>query len=592
MPEASYDEASRARWRTRTSIPGGSGPGGGERGPRMILICMLVVFACVAARLVYLQVIDASELSAAAQENRTNVVTLHAKRGTIYDRNGNVLAMSVDCKTIYCNPQAVSNPSAIAEILADELGGEVSDYTSTLTSDTTFAYIEKQVDTDIADEIEQRLDDEDLEGVYFLDDTKRVYPYGDVGGQVLGVVGSEGSGITGLEYYYDDVLSGTDGQMTIETGATGTPIAGGVSEIQEAQDGEDIVISIDISIQQKAEEVIPEAAETYNADSGSVVVMNPKTGEIYAMCSTPLAKITDLSNTSSESLQLKPVTSSYEPGSMFKVITVSIGVELGLFDADTVYNVPAALLVGDDYVTDDDGRDYDMDMTVREILRRSSNPGAALLGQEVIGAERFSEGVAKFGIGQLTGLDYPGESTGIVKSLDEYDGSTCGQMSFGQGLAVPMIQIVRAFAAVANDGIPNTPHFLISKGGEEVDWPSGDRIISKETADEVTDMMRTVMTEGTGQNGQVDGYDIAGKTGTGEQASEEGGYAENKYVSSLCGFANADDPSVLVYVGLNGTPYLALSSAAPPFKEIMTEAVSDLGIAPSTSSTSSTSTSE
>ena len=593
MPEASYDEASRARYRARASRPGGSGPGGFDNGTRTIFLVLMIVFAVVVGRLVWLQVIDASNLSDEAEQHRTNVITLHAKRGTIYDRNGNVLAMSVDCKTIYCNPKEVTDPSGVAQILAANLGGSASDYTDALTTDSTFAYVQRQVDTDVADTIKQQLSDAKLKGVYYLDDTKRVYPYGDVASQVLGVVGSDGDGLTGLEYYYNDVLSGTDGQMIVETGLTGTPIAGGTSQITEAKNGEDLVLSIDIDIQEKAEEVISQAVDDYDADSGSVMVAdsgsvmvtNPKTGEIYAACSTPLAKLSDLANTSSDALTLKPVSASYEPGSMFKILTVAIGVENGLFNANSVYSVPVRILAGDDWVTDDEPRTGAEDMTVRTMLVRSSNVGVSLLAQEVIGAQRFAEGVDKFGIGHTTGIDYPGESAGIVTSYENYTGATLGAMAFGQALAVPMVQIVRAFGVVANDGIPTTPHFLVSHGGEEVSWPTGDQVISKDTADEVTDMMTSVMTDGTGKRGQVDGYTIAGKTGTGEQASESGGYQAGKYVASLCGFANADDPDVLVYVGLNGTPHLALSSAAPTFKQIMEAAVTDLGISPDASTT-------
>ena len=189
MPEASYDEASRARYRARASRPGGSGPGGFDNGTRAIFLVLMIVFAVVVGRLMWLQVIDASNLSEEAEQHRTNVITLHAKRGTIYDRNGNVLAMSVDCKTIYCNPKGVPDPSGVARILVANLGGSASDYTGALTTDSTFAYVQRQVDTDVADTIKQQLSDAKLKGVYYLDDTKRVYPYGDVASQVLGVSG-------------------------------------------------------------------------------------------------------------------------------------------------------------------------------------------------------------------------------------------------------------------------------------------------------------------------------------------------------------------------------------------------------------------
>lgn len=539
---------------------------------------LMGLFAAVAARLAWLQVVEGPSLSAKAEGQRTNVVTLHAKRGTIYDRNGNVLAMSVECETVYANPKEVSDPSGAAELLAETLGGEKSDYMDLLTLDTTFVYIQRQVDQDVADGLQAELLERDLTGVYFLSDTKRIYPYGSVGAQVLGYVGSEGDGLSGLEYQYNDILTGTDGEMIMETGLTGTPIAGGASQVTEAKNGTDIVISIDIDLQEACERIIAEAIETYHSESGSVMVANPRTGEVLAACSTPMPDFSNL--TDLEALNLKLVSSSFEPGSVFKVLTTSIGFELGLYNSETVYTVPAAVLVGESYVTDDDNRDYTEDMSVREMMRRSSNTGMALLVQDVIGAQRFSEGVARYGIGQLTGIDFPGETQGIVKSLGEYDGSTAGSMAFGQGLAVPMVQIVRAYCAVANDGVPVTPHFLVSKDGEEVDWPVGERIVSAEVANMETDVMRTVMQEGTGRNGQIEGYDIAGKTGTGEQASEEGGYASYKYVASLCGFANADDPDVLVYAGLNGLPHLASQSSAYVFHDVMEQALSILAVAP------------
>lgn len=545
----------------------------------MLLGLLCVIVAAVALRLFWLQVVDGPRLASEAEGRRTNVVTLTARRGTIYDRNGKVLAMSVECQTIYANPKVVENASAVAQVLAQNLGGVASDYVGDLTADTTFRYIKRQVDQDVADKIKQELSDQGLAGIYYLKDSKRVYPYGSTGAQILGFVGSEGTGLSGLEYYYNDILTGTDGQMIMETGLGGTPIAGGTSEVTEAQNGTDIMLSIDIDLQEEAERIIAEGVETYQSESGSVMVSDPKTGEIYAACSTPLPDFSNL--TDSSSLDLKLVSQSYEPGSVFKVITTSIGYDLGLYTPDTVYNVPARYTLGDNYVQDDDGRDYAEDMTVRYMLQHSSNPAMALLANEVIGPKRFAEGVEKFCIGQKTGIDFPGETAGIVKSYDEYDGTTAGYMAFGQSVAIPMIQIIRAFAAVGNQGTLTTPHFLIAKAGEKVDWPSGGQAISAEACEQEIDAMRAVMTDGTGKNGAVEGYDIAGKTGTGEQAKDgSDGYEGYYYVASLCGFANADDPEVLVYAGLNGTSHLALGSAAHIFHDVMQQSVAILGIAP------------
>lgn len=565
---------------------------------RILIALAAAAFVIVFLRLVYIQVVDGPRLAKRAEDRRTNVVTLNAKRGTIYDRNGNVLAISVDCKDIVCDPttvmKTVKNEKGktsqttdgaaddIADVLVEVLGGDRDTYLEALTrTGTRYAYLSKRVDVSKADQVAQELSDKGLSGVYYESNTKRVYPYGTTCAQILGYVNQDGAALSGLEYYYDDVLKGSDGQRVYEASRNGTPIAGGVSDTIAARNGTDIVLSIDIDLQEECESIISEGAKTYEAESGSVMVTDPKTGEVYAAASTPLPDFSNLADASA--LNLKLVSDSFEPGSVFKVLTTSIGLEIGTLTKDTTFNIPAEVLVGDDVVHDDDNRDYSEDMTVEQALAKSSNVAMAYYVQNVIGSKNFADGVQKFGIGQKTGIDFPGEAAGIVRGYDDYDGSTAGSMAFGQSLAIPLVQIVRAFGAVANDGVPTTPHFLVSKGGDEVDWPVGERIISKQTADTETEMMRAVMTDGTGVNGAIGGYDIAGKTGTGEQADENGGYKEAHFVASLCGFANAEDPQVLVYVGLNGIPYLASDSAANVFRDVMEQSVTILGIAPSAS---------
>lgn len=581
MKGASYDEAPRSR--RGVPVRGGRAPqhSSYDQMVRIVSVVLGAILLLVVGRLIYLQVADAKYLSAKATAQRTNEITIHAKRGTIYDRNGNVLATSEDCKTIYCNPQEVNDPAEAASVLADELGGEDTDYVDKLMGDNSFTYIKRQVDDDVAKSVQKRLEKKKIRGIYYLDDVKRVYPYGATGGQVLGIVGTDGNGLSGLELYYNDVLEGTDGKMMVETGSGGTPIAGGNSQVvKKARNGKDIVISLDIDVQKIAEDTIVQGVKDYKADSGSAMVTDPKSGEIIAACSTPLFNITDTSQIKEGALNLKPVSSSYEPGSIFKVLTAAIGIDNGLVTPSSTFSVPGKIRVGDDLVGDDDGRTATMNMSLREILRRSSNAGMALVAQDVIGEEKFANGIAKFKIGSKTGIDYPGEVKGIVKQLNQYDGASLGSMSFGQSLAIPLDQMVKAIGSIANDGKIVTPHFLVSRGGKKVAWKTEDRSVSKKTADEVTDMMRTVVKDGTAQAAQVKGYDVAGKTGTGEQADDSGKYVAFKYVSSLIGFANASDPKVLVYVGLNGTPYLATSSAAPLFSTIMSEALSDMGVTP------------
>lgn len=576
---SSYDEASRSRYR-RARRGGGPSSGDYEGGLRVLYRLFLICSLVVAARLVWLQAINSHNLSEQGMSSRTRTVTLHAKRGTIYDRNGNVLAVSVECKNVFCVPPSVNDVPRTADLLADVLGGDRKDYIDILRTDDTFAYIERQVDKSRADQLAEELERLKLEGVYFEDDMKREYPYGDLAGQVLGIVNIDGKALTGIEKVYDEVLQGVDGEMVMELGNGGTPIAGATNIVTPAQDGSDLVLSLDVDIQRVAEEHIVQAVKDYQADSGSVMVTDPHTGEILAACSTPLLPITHYWDMEAGADTLKLVTSSYEPGSIFKVLTSSIGIETNAVTPWSTFTVDAAVQVGDDYVWDDDGRDYTMSMTLAEMMRRSSNTGMALIAQTAIGEQAFAQGVEAFGIGSATGIDYPGEVDGIVRSLEEYDGSTLGTMAFGQGLAIPLVQMVKAVGTVANRGVPNTPHFAISCGGQALDWPSGELVVTPETCEQVVDMMREVVRSGTAVNAQIDGYDIAGKTGTGEQVDENGGYLADKFMSSLIGFAPASDPEILVYVGLNGTPYLAYASAAPTFSSIMGEALIDLGVQP------------
>ena len=547
-----------------------------------VLMLVAALFAVVVLRLFWLQVIDSSRLTQIAENNQVDSSVIMAKRGTIYDRNGNVLATSVDCSDICVNPSQVSDKSAVADLFAEKLGGKASDYLTILSKDTTYAVVAKNVDQDVADDLKSSLTEEQSTVIWLDAKVKRVYPYGSVAGQVIGMVGDDGNGgtkgLTGLELQYNDVLSGTDGSKYVERGSNGQPIAGGTYVINEATDGQDIIISLDVNIQRVAEEQIVQAVEDASGKAGNVIVTEPKTGEILAACSTPLADLTDTSNLTNEALNLTSVSSSYEPGSTFKILTMAIGYETGTITKNSTFTVPASVKVGDDDVTDSDGRDYTMNMTPTEIMRRSSNTGAALVGM-AIGADQFSEGIAKFGIGQTTGIDYPGEVAGLVPTRDQYTGATTGAAAFGQGIAFPSVQLVRAVGAIANKGTMVTPHFLVQKGSEKADWGEGTQVVSEETAENVIgDMRAVVQDDGTGAAGNIAGYDVVGKTGTGEQASTEGGYVEDSFLSSFIGFANGEDASVLCYVGIYGTAQHGSTAAVPPFAAIMNEALTDLNV--------------
>ncbi len=586
MPRSQRPHDSRRKARARASARKRRSSYDEGRDPRFsqagaflakAVIAMAVIFC---ARLAWLQVFDAGRLSAMAESRSTNEVTLSARRGTIYDRNGNILAASEDCSTLYCNPTEIDDEVSVARSLANHLGGKASDFHDALTADTTFSYVAKRVSTEDADAILGELQEAGVAGLYELPDVRRIYPYGDVAGQILGLVGDDGHGLTGLELYYDDVLSGEDGSRVMEVGLGGTPVAGGAYHETPAIDGTDIVISLDMEVQGAVERAIAEAPDAYGATGAMGCVMDPETGEILGMASTPLLAAGDAAHASQEALNLGFLTQSFEPGSVSKVFTTAIGLETGAFTADTVWNVPWSMPSGTIQVTDDDDRGYDMDMDAAEILRRSSNVGAMVEAQK-IGGETLLKGLRSFGIGEPTGIDFPGETAGIVHEMSEWDDATLNSMAFGQGYSVPPIQIVRAVAAVANHGVLVTPHFLIYRGTEKVEWPVAGRACTPRTATAVAEMLQGVVDDGTAPAAAIEGFEVAGKTGTAQKADlEHGGYLENDLYSSFAGFVGVPNAELVGYVGVDGGILHGGESAAPCFSQLMGETLRDLAVTP------------
>lgn len=529
------------------------------------------------ARLADFQIINAERYQSEANARRLLSQTLYAKRGTIYDRNGNVLVSSVECKNVYVNPQLIEKKQRKKAIraLVEVLGLDEDYVTDLVDADTTFAYVKRQVDEEDADLLAEK----GIAGIEFEQTIKRVYPYENLASQVLGIVNVDNVAVSGLELQYDEVLTGTNGSLVRERARDGSFIAGGAYEKVPAQDGMDVVLALDVTIQRAAEDAIAEAVEKVAAKYGSVIVTDPTNGEILAACSYPTYDQNDLANAATADLNLRVVTDVYEPGSVIKPLVVGAALETGTIEATTTFSVPPVVKAGDDDVSDVDQRDYTMTMDPREILRRSSNTGMVLIGEK-LGADNFDEHVIKnYGFGQSTGIDFPGESLGIIKDRDEYDGASVAAMSFGQSLAVEPVQMVRAMSSIANKGIMTTPHFLKTRAGEEVDWTDGEeRAMSEETAATLADMMRTVVDEGTGELAQIEGYDVSGKTGTAERAGEDGtGYQKNNNMASFCGFVSTEDPRVMCYVTLDGTAAQSYA-ATPVFKAVMEAALPTLGI--------------
>ena len=538
----------------------------------LLILFIALALAC-AARLAYLQIYMADEWSEAAAASRTVTVELPASRGTIYDRNGNVLATSVDATTIYANPQEITDVEGTAEALAEVLGGDASDYTDYLTKDTTFVYIVRQADEEDGEALEAL----GLTGIYFIDDTKRVYPYGEVAGQIIGLVDVDGNGLTGLELYYDDILSGTSGERVVQIGVGGIPIPDGTEVEIEAVDGQDIVVSIDIEMQAYLEERLEQGVEELGGEDGTAVLMDASSGEILAIASTPYLNPSDTSNMETGSDSIKAITQAFEPGSIFKTVSAMALLEAGAITSDTTIYCPAEL-EADGYVISDAHERSSVTMTFQEIISKSSNVGTSLAVSDYLGFSALYDKILSYGFTEKTGIDYPGEASGYLADQSSWSLVQSYNVTFGQGISVTPLQMVRFYGAIANDGIACTPHFLIStlQTDEASEFETEQIIENTEVISSMISMLESVVTDGTGTSAAIDGYTVAGKTGTAQYASESGGYVSGSWNLDFTGFLPDSSLPLVCFVSVSEVP--SMSQTTGIFHDIMSEAIDRYGI--------------
>jgi cell division protein FtsI/penicillin-binding protein 2 len=542
-----------------------------ERRIGLLFAGFLCAFLLIVCRAFWLQGVEASQLASQALEQQSQIVSVPGLRGSILDRNGTRLASSEDAATIYATPYQVKNPPKAAERLAPILKQKKSKVLEALTVESGFSYLAKDIDLSTAAKIEAL----EIEGIGELPASRRTYPQGEMAGQVIGVVGEEG-GLTGIEAGEEKALAGEEGERRVVTDALGDPIK--LETVKEARDGEDVQLTLDPVIQQKAEQVLAKVGETYSPKGATAIVMDPETSEILAMANWPPVNPGDLENVEPEDLTNRATSFNYEPGSTFKAFTVSAALEEGLVTPSTEFTLPPEIEVGERWIHDAEERGTET-LTVSQILARSSNVGAVEIGLRV-GATQFSKWIEKFGFGKPTGVQFPGEEKGIVPALSEYSGATMGNLPMGQGAAVTPMQMVQGYAAIAHDGIERPPQLIKRIGEEPVHEPKGHRVISAKTAEEVREMLEGVLgPEGTASEVEVPGYSLAGKTGT-AQVAENGGYSETKYIASFIGFAPAMNPKFLCAVIVDepeGEIYGG-SVAAPAFGEIAAFSLPYLGV--------------
>jgi cell division protein FtsI/penicillin-binding protein 2 len=542
-----------------------------ERRIGLLFAGFLCAFLLIVVRAFWLQGVEASQLASQALEQQSQTIGVPGLRGSILDRNGTRLASSEDAATIYATPYQVKNPPKAAERLAPILKQKKEKVLEALTVESGFSYLAKDIDLGTAAKVEAL----EIEGIGELPASRRTYPQGEMAGQVIGVVGEEG-GLTGIEAGEEEALAGEEGERRVVTDALGDPIK--LETIKEASDGEDVQLTLDPVIQQKAEQVLAKVGETYSPKGATAIVMDPETSEILAMANWPPINPGDLENVDPEDLTNRATSFNYEPGSTFKAFTVSAALEEGLVTPSTEFTLPPEIEVGERWIHDAEERGTET-LTVSQILARSSNVGAVEIGLR-IGATQFSKWIEKFGFGKPTGVQFPGEEKGIVPPLSEWSGATIGNVPMGQGASVTPMQMVQGYAAIAHDGIERPPQLVKRIGEEPVQEPKGHRVISAKTAEEVREMLEGVLgPEGTASEVEVPGYSLAGKTGT-AQVAENGGYSETKYIASFIGFAPAMNPKFLAAVIVDepeGEIYGG-SVAAPAFGEIAAFSLPYLGV--------------
>ena len=541
-----------------------------------MLLFFFVIAVAFVARLAYLQVVVADEYAANARAARTTVIETSPRRGTIYDRNGIVLATSVDAVTIYANPLEVGDSSSAAAQLAYFLGGDYATYKEKLSQEgTSFVYIKRKADVEAANRVEEL----GLKGIYFIPDTKRVYPNNQTGGQVIGLTDIDDKGIAGLELYYDDILRGTPGKLVVERGLGGIPIPGGVHKETPAINGQDIIISLDLGLQEYLEERLLQGVAAVEGVGGSALVMDASSGEILAAASLPLFNPSDTTEIEEGATQLKAVTEAFEPGSIFKTASMLAILESDTAKPDDTFLYPAVIEANGYYVSDAHPR-YDEVMSLTQVLARSSNVGISL-ATEKLGFPQLYRSILDYKLNELTGVDYPGEASGYLLAQNRWSLIQSYNVSFGQGIATTPLQMVRFYGALVNDGVECTPHFLVKKpqSDETIDYKSVDVIKNKAAIAPLTDMLEAVVTEGTATDISLEGYRVAGKSGTAEIASDQGGYKQGLYNVSFVGFLPHAGSQLVCFVGANEVP--ADRKVTKVFQDIMAFAIDRYRIVPS-----------
>jgi cell division protein FtsI (penicillin-binding protein 3) len=547
---------------------------------RLLLFAFAFAFAAMFLRAAWLQAVRAQDFDRLAQGQHQATVVDPGARGTIYDRGGVQLAIGRQATTVYANPREVEDPQAVALAAGKTLRISPEELYPLLADRSRgFVYIARKADPKRA----KLLEEQQIGGLGFVPEEQRVYPQGRVAAQVLGFAGTDNRGLAGLELALDGTLRGRAGKETVVRDPSGRAIE--VLSSKAAEPGRDVYLTLDHTLQANAEAVLHATVQKWRAKAASAVVLNPRTGGILAMAVEHGYDANRFPEVSRDQQRNRAVTDTYEPGSTFKVVTVSAALSERLVNPQSAFTLPYEIHVADRIIHDAHPRGTER-MTVDEIISRSSNVGTITLAQ-LLGESRLSKWIERFGFGRKTGIDYPGETRGIVPKLEDWSGSTIGTMPIGHGVAVTPVPMAAAYAAVANNGVWLEPHLVDRVGADQRPAVPARRILTRGVARQVMAMMRDVVIEGTGTAAALPGYQVAGKTGTAAKPDPDGGYSTSRYVASFVGVVPATNPRLVVLVTVDepGSAIWGGVVAAPAFAEIARFGLQYLEIPPDAPST-------
>ena len=541
-----------------------------ERRIGLLFAVFLVALVAATLRAGWLGTVRADDLKSRALSAQEEELLVTARRGTITDRHGVELAVSEDAITVFANPFLVKDPAGAARKLAPLLDMTEADLLEKLADrETGFVYLRRKMDAAKGAEVERL----EIEGIGTVVEPRRRYPQDFLASQLLGTVGTDNVGLSGLEQSQEEQLHGRDGRRRIVKDALGKPVS--IVELQRGEPGTDLRLTIDSAIQERTEAVLAEVGERYRPKGATAIVMDPRNGELLALANWPRVDANDISGAPDYARQNRAVQASYEPGSTFKAITVGSALADRLVTPGTSFHLPSTIKIFDREIGEAHPRPP-ITATTAEIIAQSSNVGTITIARR-FSLARFDRWVRNFGFGRPTGSGLPGEAQGIVLKPEDYSGPTLANMAIGQGLAVTPMQMAAAYAAIANDGILRQPHVIADQAGQPR------RVLPATVARQLRTMLKGVLAAGgTASEAAVEGYELAGKTGTAQKADENGGYSEDRYVASFIGFAPADEPRLLVAVMVDEPQYVHTGGAvaAPAFEQIVSFALPYLRIPP------------